>query len=266
MSANSLFDLTGKVAIVTGASRGIGEAIAVSLAAAGAAVVLSSRRQASLDAVADAIRAQGGNTLAVAAHTGEDDAVRALVAQTVDHFGGVDILVNNAATNPHFGPLLGAEESQWDKTFDVNVKGYWRMVRACVPSMQARGGGKIINVASIAGLRTQPGMGVYSITKAGVLMLTQVLAEELASLNIQVNAVTPGFVKTRFSQAIWDNSTLNAAVLAAIPQRRMAQPEELTGIVLYLASAASSFTTGATFTVDGGQIAGSGLAIAKGEG
>jgi NAD(P)-dependent dehydrogenase (short-subunit alcohol dehydrogenase family) len=255
------FDLTGKVAIVTGASRGIGAVMARTVAAAGATVILASRRQESLDAVAAAIQDEGGTALAIAAHTGDDAAVRQLVARTVETFGGVDILVNNAATNPHFGPLLTAEESQWDKTFDVNVKGYMRMIKACVPAMRERGGGKIINVASIAGLRAQPGMGVYAVTKAGVLMLTQVLAEELAPDNIQVNAIAPGFIKTRFSQAIWDNPSVNQAVLKAIPQRRMADPEEVAGIALYLASPASSFTTGATFTVDGGQMAGSGVNV-----
>lgn len=253
------FDLSAKVAIVTGASRGIGAAIAQTYAAAGARVVLASRKQENLDKVAEAIQENGGAALAVATHTGDNEAVRALVDRTVAAFGGVDVLVNNAATNPHFGPLLTAEESHWDKILDVNVKGYFRMVKVCVPTMRERGGGKIINVASIAGLRAQPGMGIYCVSKAGVLMLTQVLAEELAPDNIQVNAIAPGFVKTHFSRAIWDNPQINQAVLRAIPQQRMAEPAELTGIALYLASDASSFTTGATFTVDGGQMAASGL-------
>ena len=253
------FDLTGKVALITGASRGLGAAIASAYAAAGARVVLSSRKQEGLDMVADQIRAAGGEALAIAAHTGSTDAVRHLVDLAVRTFGGVDILVNNAATNPHFGPLLTSEESHWDKTFDVNVKGYFRAVQACVESMRARGGGKIINMSSVAGKVPQPGMGIYSITKAAVITLTEVLAVELAPDNIQVNAIAPGFVKTRFSQAIWDAPSLNAAVIQMIPQRRMADPEELTGIALYLAAPASNFTTGATFVVDGGQLANSGI-------
>jgi len=252
----AMFDLAGKVAIVTGASRGIGEAIAAALAGAGASVVISSRKQVGLDAAAARLRAAGGEVTAIAAHTGDTGAVEALVKGTVERYGNIDILVNNAATNPHFGPVLTAEESHWDKTFDVNVKGYWRMVKACVPHMQARGGGKIINLASIAGKIPQPGMGVYCVTKAGVIMLTEVLAAELAPFNIQVNAIAPGFVKTKFSAALWSNPEINNAVLAGVPQHRMAEPEEIAGIALYLASPASSFTTGATFLIDGGQAIG----------
>ncbi len=254
-----LFDLTGKVAIVTGASRGIGLAIAETLAAAGANVVLSSRKQDALDAVAAQFAERGQHALAVAAHTGDSAAVQALVTRTVETYGGVDILVNNAATNPHFGPILTAEESHWDKILDVNVKGYFRMAQACAAHMQARGGGKIINMASVAGQKPQPMMGVYSVSKAAVLMLTEVLAAELAPANIQVNAIAPGFVKTKFSAALWQNEQINTAVLQTIPQNRMADPSELTGIALYLAAPASSFTTGATFLVDGGQMVGSGI-------
>ena len=256
MNAKNPFDLTGKVAIVTGASRGIGAAIAHAFAQAGAQVVLASRKQEPLDAVAAEIRAAGGTATAVAAHTGDDAAVEALVARAVDEYGGVDILVNNAATNPHYGPVLTAEDTHWDKTFDVNVKGYVRMVRACMAPMQARGGGAVINVASIAGLKPETGMGVYAVSKAGVLMLTQVLAVELAPANIRVNAVAPGYVKTRFSSVIWQNPHVYAEVKARIPQGRMAEPDELTGVMLYLASDAASFTTGAVFTVDGGHLLG----------
>lgn len=248
------FDLTGKVALITGASRGIGAAIAQAYAAAGAIVVLTSRKQDALDQVAEAITANGGQALAIAAHTGEQEAINNVVAQTLATFGGIDILVNNAATNPHFGPLLTSVESHWDKILDVNVKGYYRMVAACVPAMKERGGGKIINLASIAGKAPLPNMGIYSISKAAVLMLTEVLAAELAADNIQVNAIAPGFIRTAFSRAIWDNPQIHDAVVQRIPQRRIADVEELTGIALYLASSASSFTTGATIVVDGGQL------------
>ena len=252
----SLFDLTGKVAVVTGGSRGIGRAIAEAYAQAGAKVALTSRKQDALDAVAEAIRAAGGDALPVAAHTGDAEAVERLVARVTETWGGVDVLVNNAATNPHFGPILTAEESHWDKTLDVNVKGYFRMAKACAGSMRARGGGKIVNVASVAGKRPQPMMGVYCVSKAAVLMLTEVLAVELADDNIQVNAIIPGFVKTKFSRAIWDDPALNALVLKAVPQHRMAMPEELAGLALFLASSASDFVTGAEHVIDGGQLVG----------
>ncbi len=250
----SQFDLTGKVALITGASRGIGLAIAKAYAAAGAKVALSSRKQESLDVAAAEIREAGGEVIAIAAHTGSGEAVAHLAAQVSERYGGVDIVVNNAATNPHFGPLLTAEETHWDKILDVNVKGYFRVAKACAASMKARGGGKIINIASVAGLAPQPLMGVYCVSKAAVLMLTQVLAAELAGDNIQVNAIAPGFIKTKFSQALWANPQVNELVVKGIPQRRMAEPEELTGMALYLASAASSFTTGGVFVVDGGQM------------
>ena len=256
MNDSKFFDLSGKVALVTGASRGIGESIALAFAAAGAKVALASRKQADLDAVAERIRVTGGEALPLAAHTGDHEAVAALVDRVTSTFGGIDIAVNNAATNPHFGPILTAEESHWDKILDVNVKGYFRVVKACVESMKSRGGGKIINMASVAGLEPQPMMGVYSVSKAAVLMLTKVLAAELAQFNIQVNAIAPGFVKTKFSAALWQNPQLNDAILKLIPQKRMAEPEEIAGLAVYLASPASSFVTGATFSIDGGQLVG----------
>ncbi|HEY85277.1 MAG TPA: glucose 1-dehydrogenase [Chloroflexi bacterium] len=253
------FDLTDKIALITGASRGIGKAIAMTYAAAGAKVVLASRKQEQLDAVAAEIKAAGGEALPIAAHTGSTEAVEKLVAQIIQTYGGVDIVVNNAASNPHFGHILTAEDSHWDKILDVNLKGYFHVAKACAKSMRERGGGKIINIASVAGQTPLPGMGVYCVSKAAVLMLTEVLAAELAKDNIQVNAIAPGFIKTKFSSALWGNPQIHQAVTNAIPQKRIAQPEELTGIAFYLASDASSFTTGSTFVVDGGQLVGSSI-------
>lgn len=251
---SNLFDLTGKVALVTGASRGIGEAIAHAYAEAGANVVLASRKQEGLDPVAAAINAKdGGRAIGVAAHTGSGEAIQIVVDAATKEFGGIDIVVNNAATNPHFGPFMTADDSHWEKIMDVNVSGYFRVVKACLPSMKARGGGKVINIASIAGTEPQPMMGVYCVSKAAVIMMTQVMAAELAQDNVQVNAIAPGFIKTKFSSAIWQNESINEQVTKQIPQHRIAEPIELTGMALYLAAEASSFTTGAIMLIDGGQ-------------
>ena len=257
------FSLRGKVALVTGASRGIGQAVAEAYAASGAKVVLTSRKQPALDSVADQIRAAGGEALPLAAHTGDQASIKGLVSRAIEVFGGIDILFNNAGTNPHFGPILSAEESHWQKTLEVNLLGYWRMVKACAGSMRSRGGGKIINIASIVGLKPQTGMGVYGVSKAGVLMLTQVLAAELAEDNIQVNAIAPGFIKTKFSRILWETPEIYQAIVKMIPQNRMAEPAELAGIALYLASSASSFTTGSIFLVDGGQLVGQKIELSQ---
>ena len=261
MNSQPQFDLTGRVAIVTGASRGIGQAIAQTIAAAGARVALASRKQESLDKVVAEIQGQGGEAIAIAAHTGETAEVRALVAQVVERWGGVDILVNNAATNPHFGPLLTADEGQWQKILDVNVIGYFRMAQAVAPEMQKRGKGKIINMASVAGVRPMPGMGVYSVSKAAVIMLTQTLAQELGPSNIQVNAIAPGVIKTRFSSVLWQTESIAKGIQAATPLGRFGEVNDLTSAALYLASPASDYMTGAVLVIDGGMNV-TGLALA----
>ncbi len=246
------FSLEGKVALVTGASRGIGRAIALKLAGAGAKVVVGSRKLASVQPIADEIEAAGGKALAVQSHVGKPEEVKALVAQTVQTFGRVDIAVNCAATNPHWGPLLTAEEAQWDKILDTNAKGVFRVCKAVVPHMQAQGGGKIINLTSIAALRPSPGMGVYSISKAAVLMLTQVLAMELGQAHIQVNAIAPGVIKTQLSQVLWQTPQIAEPILARTPLGRFGEPEDVASLALYLASPASDYVTGGVFLVDGG--------------
>ncbi len=253
-----LFDVRGKIAIVTGASRGIGLAIATRYAEAGMKVVISSRRQESLDEIAeelrasDTIKASGGEVTPIAAHNGNKDALQELVAKTLETYDGVDVLVNNAATNPHFGTLLEAEDSLWQKTLEVNLLGNVWLTQAAVRSMRDRGGGKIINIASVNGIRPGTMQGIYSITKAGVINLTQTLAMELASDNIQVNAIAPGLIKTKFAQAIWDNDALYAGIVTKTPQKRIGDPDEIAGMALYLAAPASSFTTGQVFVIDGG--------------
>ncbi|MDX1615562.1 MAG: glucose 1-dehydrogenase [Candidatus Promineifilaceae bacterium] len=246
--------LQDRVAIVSGASRGIGEAIASAYVSAGASVTLTSRKLENVSAVAEDINRQHpGRALAMAAHAGDREAVHSVVEQTVAEFGRLDIAVNNAATNPHFGPLLAAEEWQWDKILEVNLKGYFWLCQATAARMKSQGeGGSLINIASVAGMEPGPMMGIYSVSKAGVLMLTKVLAVELAADDIRVNAIAPGFVKTRFSQALWDNPALNKGIVQRTPQARMGEPSEVAGLAVYLASEAASFTTGATFVVDGG--------------
>ena len=246
------FSLDNKDAIITGASRGIGEAIAHTNAQAGAKVVLASRKLESVASVAETIKQNGGDALPIAAHMGEPEAITNLVQQTIATYGGVDIVVNDAATNPHFGSLLDSPESAWDKMLDVNLRGYFRLIREAVPSMEARGSGKVLNIASVAGLTPQTGMGLYCITKAAVIMLTKVLAVELGSSNIQVNAIAPGFIKTKFSQVIWQNDSVRTTVTDRTPAHRIGDPEDLLGMALYLVSHASNFTTGQAVIIDGG--------------
>ena len=249
---SSLFDITGKVAIITGASRGIGLAIAERMAESGAKVVISSRKQDALDEVAAGFAEKGYEVAAIAAHNGDKDALNNLVEKTVEKFGAVDILVNNAATNPHFGTLLDAEDSMWQKTIEVNLLGNVWLTNACVKHMRKQGGGKVINVASVNGLRPGTMQGIYSITKAAVISLTQTLGMELAGDNIQVNAIAPGLIKTKFAQAIWSNETMLEGVQNRTPMKRIGEPDEIAGMALYLASPASSFATGQVFVVDGG--------------
>ncbi len=246
------FSLDGKVALVTGASRGIGRAIALRFAQAGARVVVSSRRLENVQVVAEEISTAGGDALAVQAHVGHDDEVKSLVQRTLDAFGRVDIAVNNAATNPYFGPLLDADEGRWDKVMDTNVKGVLRVCRAVVPAMRAQGGGKIINLASVAGMRPMPGLSVYGISKAAVIMLTKTLAMELGPDNIQVNGIAPGVVKTRFSQLLWETPAIAEPLLRSTPLGHFGEVKDVASLALYLASPASDYVTGALFVVDGG--------------
>ena len=246
------YSLEGRVALITGASRGIGRAIALRFAQAGAAVVVSSRKLENVQPVASEIESAGGKALAAQAHVGRTDDVTTLVARTLDTFGRVDVAVNNAGTNPHFGPLLTADESQWNKIFDTNVTSMFRVCKSVAPHMEAQGGGKIINVASITGLRPSPGMGVYSVSKAAILMLTQVLAVELGRANIQVNAIAPGVIRTHFSEVLWQTPQISEPILSHTPLSRFGEPEDVAGLALYLASPVSNFVTGGVFVVDGG--------------
>ncbi len=242
--------LKDKVIVITGASRGIGEAIARMAVEQGAKVVLASRKQADLDKVAANL---GPAAIAVACHTGKAAEVEALFAKAIETFGRVDGVVNNAATNPYFGPLIDTPDAAIDKTFEVNVRGYLYVARAFVKHARTRGdGGSIVNIASVAGIRAAPMQGIYGATKAAVISMTQTLAFELGSSKIRVNAIAPGLVETKFASALINNPMIRDQVVNRTPLGRHAQPVELAGAATYLLSDAASFTTGTVIVVDGG--------------
>lgn len=252
MSA-ALFDLTGKTALVTGASRGIGEAIARLLAAHGARVIVSSRKLEACAAVAQGIREAGGQALALAAHIGEPSAIDALFAELDAQGIAPDLLVNNAAANPYFGPMLDMGLDAYHKTVDVNIRGYFYTTQQAAKRMST--GGAIVNVASVNGERPAFGQGVYSFSKAAIISMTQAWAKELAGKQIRVNAVLPGLTDTKFASAITQSPAILKMIMPLIPQQRMAQPEEIAPAVLYLLSPAASYVTGTALPVDGGYLA-----------
>lgn len=255
MSKTHLFDLDGKIALVSGASRGIGEAIARLLASQGAHVIVCSRKLDGCQAVADAIIADGGQATALPCHIGEPEQIAQLFGDIRQRFGQLDILVNNAATNPQFCHVLDTELSAFQKTVDVNIRGYFLMSVEAGKLMRERGGGSIINVASINGVSPGDFQGVYSITKAAVINMTKVFARECAAFGIRCNALLPGLTDTRFASALVGNEKILNVALQHIPLKRVADPKEMAGAVLYLASDASTYTTGTSLNVDGGFLA-----------
>ena len=252
MSKTNLFDLDGKIAFVSGASRGIGAAIAQLLAQQGAHVIVSSRKIEGCQAVADAINAAGGKATAVACHIGEMQQIQEVFTFIRDNFGRLDILVNNAATNPQFGNVLDTDLTAFQKTVDVNIRGYYFMSIEGGKLMKANGGGSIINVASVNGVTPGEMQGVYSVTKAAVISMTKVFAKECAPFGIRCNALLPGLTDTKFASALTSNDAILKMALQRIPLKRVADPSEMAGAVLYLASSASSYTTGVALNVDGG--------------
>ena len=252
MSKTHLFDLDGKIAFVSGASRGICEAIAKLLAQQGAHVIVSSRKIDDCQKVADAIIADGGKATAVACHIGEMEQITNVFAQIKEQFGRLDILVNNAATNPQFCNVLDTDLSAFQKTVDVNIRGYYFMSIEGGKLMKANGGGSIINVASINGVSPGEFQGIYSVTKAAVISMTKVFAKECAQFGIRCNALLPGLTDTKFASALVKNDAILNLALQRIPLKRVADPSEMAGTVLYLASDASSYTTGVALNVDGG--------------
>jgi dehydrogenase/reductase SDR family member 4 len=253
--SDSAFRLDGRVALVTGGSRGIGRAVALALAQAGADVVVAARKAQDLDSVAEEVRSLGRRGLAVPAHLARRADIDRLFESTLEAFGRLDVLVNNAATNPVFGPLADIEEDAWDRIMALNVKGYLLAAQRAARAMAPLGRGVIINMASTAGLRASPGLGAYSVSKAAVIMLTRVLGRELGPLGIRVNGIAPALIETRFSEALWKNPEILDGYLKSTPLGRAGQPEEVGGAVIYLCSDAASYVTGQTLLLDGGHLA-----------
>lgn len=258
--ASNLFDLTGKTALITGSSKGIGKAIAEEMARAGAAVVISSRKGDVCQAVADAINTEcadgPGSAIAIAAHIGQKEALEMLVAETREKLGRIDILVCNAAVNPYYGSMAEIPDSAFEKILDLNIKSNHWLCQMVLPEMIERKDGAIMIVSSVGGLRGSTDLGTYAISKAADLQLVRNLAVENGPANVRVNAISPGLIRTDFARALWENPDILKRATAADPLRRIGEPEEIAGIAVYLASRAGSFTTGQNFVIDGGSTIG----------
>jgi NAD(P)-dependent dehydrogenase (short-subunit alcohol dehydrogenase family) len=250
--ATNLFDLSGKIALVSGASRGIGESIAKLLAEQGAHVIVSSRKIDDCSVVAESIRAAGGSAEALACHVGNMDDIAAAFAHIRNEHGRLDICVNNAAANPYFGHVLDTDLGAYNKTVEVNVRGYFFMSIEAGKLMRDNGGGAIVNTASVSGVHPGPMQGIYSITKAAVINMTKVFASECGGLGIRCNALLPGLTKTKFAGALFTSDEIYDEAMKMIPMGRHAEPDEMAGTVLYLVSDASSYTNGECIVVDGG--------------
>ena len=249
---HSKFDLSGKVAIVTGSSQGIGKSIAQGLAELGAKVVVSSRKQESVDAVAAAFKADGLEAVGLQCHIGDSQQRQSLISKTIEKYGRIDILVNNAAINPYYGPLEGSDEAVFDKIMEVNVKAPWLLSNLALPHMKEIGGGSIINISSVEGLRPGFGLGLYSATKSALIMLTKNQAKEWGRYGVRANVLCPGLIKTKFSQGLWADEKLVSDFTKALPLNRIAAPDEMAGMVMLLASDAGSYMTGGVYVADGG--------------
>lgn len=248
----SMFQLDGKVALVTGASRGIGASIARGLAEFGARVVLCGRHQETLDNVAGEFDESGLEATGIAANMGNIDDIQALVERSVGVYGGLDIIVNNAAANPVFGPLQDTEQRAFDKIIDVNLKGPFELCKLAYPILKARDGGSIIHIGSIGGHKPEPDIGIYSVSKAAIISLTKAMAQDWGADNIRVNAICPGLIRTRFSEALWLDDKVSERFETNIPLGRIGEPEDIAGLAVFLASNASSYCSGACYLVDGG--------------
>lgn len=253
-SIKQKFDLTGKVAIVTGSSKGIGLSIARGLAENGARLVISSRKQDAVDAIAEEFNKAGLEAIGIACHIGDTEQREALVAKTIERYGRIDVLVNNAAINPFYGPLETSGEEVFDKIMNVNVKAPWLLSNLVYPHMKANGNGSIINISSVEGIHPGFGLGLYSMTKSALIMLTKNQAKEWGKSGIRSNVVCPGLIKTKFSESLWSNEKLVAGYNQMVPLQRMAEPDEMAGVVMLLASDAGSYMTGGVYAADGGYL------------
>ncbi len=254
MSIKQKFDLTGKVAIITGSSKGIGKAIAQGLAENGAKVVISSRKQEAVDEVAEEFNKMGLEAVGIACHIGDGVQREQLITKTMTHFGRIDILVNNAAINPYYGPLEGSDEAVFDKIMNVNVKAPWLLSNLAQAHMKTQGSGSIINISSVEGIHPGFRLGLYSMTKSAMIMMTKNQAKEWGRYGIRSNVVCPGLIKTKFSESLWSNEKLAAGYEQMVPLKRMAEPDEMAGLVMLLASDASSYMTGGVYAADGGYL------------
>jgi len=248
-------DLSGKVALVTGGSRGLGKDIALAMAEKGANVVICGRKKENLDEAIEEFRKLGLDLMSQSANVSKSDQVRAMFQAVDEQFGRLDILINNVGTNILTPSVVDADEGVWDKIIETSLKGAFLVSSHAAKIMKKVGGGKIVNISSIAARKASRGMGIYCVAKAGVEMLTRVLAVELAPDNINVNAVAPGMIRTRFSQPLWSNEGLLKEILRTIPMGRIAETGDVVGTVLFLASGLSDFITGEVITVDGGSMA-----------
>ena len=254
MSTRKLFELEGKVAIITGSSKGIGLAIARGLAEYGAKVVLSSRDQSAVESVAQQFNKEGFTAMGQSCHVGDEDQRKNLVQKTIDSYGKIDILVNNAAINPVYDSLENMSSEVYDKMLNVNLKSVFDLSNLCFPYLKKEKSGSIINIASVEGLKPSLGLGIYSITKAAVIMLTQVQAKEWGKHGVRSNAICPGLIKTKFSSALWKNEAILNQIKNQLPAGRVAEPIEMSGLAVYLASSAGSYSTGGVYNADGGHM------------
>jgi NAD(P)-dependent dehydrogenase (short-subunit alcohol dehydrogenase family) len=249
---SNLFDLTGKVALITGSSKGIGRAIAERMAEHGAKVVVSSRKADVCEEVAKGITDKGGEAVVIPANIGHKDQLQSLVDQTVAKWGGIDILVCNAAVNPYFGPSIDCPDDAFDRIMGSNVRSNFWLCNMVLPQMAERGGGAIIVVSSIAGLRGTPTLGAYGISKAADMAIVRNLAVEWGAKNIRANCIAPGLVRTNFAKALWEDPEILRKRVKDSPLPRIGEPDEIAGAAIFLASPAGNFTTGQTFVIDGG--------------